>query len=215
MGEPMGFTGIEEAAAEERCSTNTKCDAAQLALARLREGNKAYLAADANDGDISTATIERLFEEGQSPFACVVSCADSRVVPEHIFMAGLGELFCIRVAGNVVGDMELASCAYAADHLHVPLIVVLGHTRCGAIEAAMEAADDCAHDAVSALAPLVAALSSAIGGETDPYEAGVANTNAAVRGIIEDSTIGKLVSAGKLSVCGAIYHTDSGEVEFL
>ena len=199
----------------------TRLDAT-AAFERLRAGNEAYLATDANDGDTSLATVKRLFEEGQAPFACIVSCADSRVVPEHIFMTGLGELFCIRVAGNVIGDMELASCVYAAEHLNVPLVLVLGHTHCGAIEAAIEAAEavETANEIqgkaeeADALAPLVGRIGAAIGDERDPYRASVANVESAIAAIERDGTIRHLENAG-LEVRGAIYHTHSGAVEFL
>lgn len=187
---------------------------ADEALARLRAGNEAFLCEHVNGGDVSLAAVRRLFEEGQAPFACIVTCADSRVVPEHLFMAGLGELFCIRVAGNVVGDMELASCLYAVEHLHTPLIVVLGHTHCGAIETAIEAAG-CPHAVdLGAVAPLVASVSAAIGDECDPYAASVANVRAGVRALVEDAGIAGLMRTG-LRICGAIYHTHSGCVEFL
>ena len=188
---------------------------AAAALERLRAGNEAYLQTGANSGDVSLATVRRLFEEGQSPFACVVSCADSRVVPEHIFMAGLGELFCVRVAGNVVGAMELASCIYAAEHLHVPLILVLGHTHCGAIEAAMEAAAGSAPAEDHAIAPLVGRIAAAIGDERDPYAASVANVRAALSALDADPVVAQLQSAGALVTRGAVYHTHSGCVEFL
>lgn len=194
--------------------TVTRLDADE-ALARLKSGNAAYLKADTNDGDTSLATIKQLFEEGQAPYACVVSCADSRVVPEHIFMTGLGELFCIRVAGNVVGNMELASCVYAVEHLRTPLILVLGHTHCGAIEAAMEAVAGEAPDPDDALEPLVATIASAIGTESDPYAASVANTRASMRALCSDPCIHALMDSHGLAVHGAIYHTHSGLVEFL
>ena len=184
------------------------------ALERLRAGNAAFLCEHVNDGDVSLAAVKRLFEHGQAPFACIVTCADSRVVPEHVFMAGLGELFCIRVAGNVIGDMELASCLYAAEHLHTPLIVVLGHTHCGAIEAAIEAGDCEGHGDASAIAPLVARISVAIGAEDDPYAASVANVRASLSALAADADIASLQESG-LRLQGAIYHTHSGEVEFL
>ncbi len=214
-GDAMDFTKFGDEATEGAHPSVVTQLSAQAAIERLRAGNEAYLSTDANDGDTSLATVKRLFEEGQAPFACVVSCADSRVVPEHIFMTGLGELFCIRVAGNVVGAMELASCVYAAEHLHVPLVLVLGHTHCGAIEAAMEAVEGAAPELGHALTPLVAAIAEAIGAEADPYAASVANTQAAVRAIGADPCIAELVAAGKLAVRGAVYHTHSGRVEFL
>ena len=106
--------------------------AAGEALQRLREGNRIYVEALDHERDLSPERIADLFENGQRPFACVITCADSRVVPEHIFMTGLGELFVIRVAGNVVGPIELASAVYACEHLHTRLLLVLGHTHCGA-----------------------------------------------------------------------------------
>ena len=111
---------------------------ADAALRRLVEGNRIYVEALDHERDLSPERIADLFENGQRPFACVITCADSRVVPEHIFMTGLGELFVIRVAGNVVGPIELASAVYACEHLHTRLLLVLGHTHCGAIKAALD-----------------------------------------------------------------------------
>lgn len=184
------------------------------ALERLRAGNAAFLSEHVNDGDVSLAAVRRLFEEGQAPFACIVTCADSRVVPEHVFMVGLGELFCIRVAGNVIGDMELASCLYAAEHLHTPLIVVLGHTHCGAIETAIEAAGHPQLPCEGAIAPLVSSVVTAIGPETDPYAASVVNVQAGLRTLEANSDIADLMGRG-LRLQGAIYHTHSGVVDFL
>ena len=101
---------------------------AEEALRRLVEGNRIYVEALDHERDLSQERIADLFENGQRPFACVITCADSRVVPEHVFMTGLGELFVIRVAGNVVGPIELASAVYACEHLHTRLLLVLGHT---------------------------------------------------------------------------------------
>lgn len=187
---------------------------ANEALERLRLGNEAFLREHANEGDVSLAAVKRLFEEGQAPFACVITCADSRVVPEHVFMTGLGELFCIRVAGNVIGDMELASCLYAAEHLHTPLVVVLGHTHCGAIETAIEVAGNPQLPCEGAIAPLVSSVVTAIGTETDPYAASVANVQAGLRTLAADSEIAHLVGQG-MRLQGAVYHTHSGVVEFL
>ena len=185
------------------------------ALERLREGNAAYLEADSNVGDISKKTVKHLFQKGQAPFACVIACSDSRVVPEHIFMTGLGELFTIRVAGNVVGPLELASSLYAAEHLHTKLILVLGHTHCGAIETGMECADAPTAEVAPALVPLVEQVNAAIGNERDPYRAAVLNVSAAVNALLADPDVSELVATDGVEVRGAIYHTHSGEVEFL
>ena len=190
------------------------------AIERLRQGNRAYLVSHENTGDISLDTVQRLFAEGQAPFACVVTCADSRVVPEHIFMTGLGELFTIRVAGNVVGNMELASVLYAAEHLGTKLVLVLGHTHCGAVEAGMElaaaaAAQNGAPDLPAAIRPLAEAVAAAIGSHRDPYDSALLNAQASAAAIEADPDIAHLVHDANLEVHVAIYHTHSGEVEFL
>ena len=151
---------------------SSELDASQ-ALTALKRGNARYLEASHAHGDISAGTIEHLFSNGQHPYAVIVSCADSRVVPEHLFMTGLGELFTIRVAGNVIDKAAMASIVYACSHLHVKLVLVLGHTNCGAIEAAMEGTHS------EALAPLTEPIARAIGGEKDPYVASALNVKAA------------------------------------
>lgn len=186
----------------------SELNAAQ-ALAALKRGNVRYLEANHAHGDISTGTIERLFSNGQHPYAVVVSCADSRVVPEHVFMTGLGELFTIRVAGNVIDKAAMASIVYACSHLHVKLVLVLGHTNCGAIEAAMEG------DHSEALAPLTQPIARAIGDEKDPYVASVLNVNAAICHIVGNGTLHTLMNNEGLEVHGAMYHTHSGVVDFL
>ena len=204
----------------------TSCLTAVGALEKLRAGNEEYRNAQHNRGDISQNKVEHLFKAGQAPFACIVACSDSRVVPEHIFMTGLGELFCIRVAGNVIGPMELASCLYAAEHLHTRLILVLGHTHCGAIETGMEMADALkaeeghgaptgAAAAQSAITPLAEQVIAAIGDERDPYRAAVLNVSAGLEALKASPEIAHLVAEEGVWVRGAIYHTHSGEVEFL
>ncbi len=182
---------------------------ARAALSRLAQGNRDYLSARKDDRNISAGRIRELFEGGQQPYAVVVACADSRVVPEHMFMAGLGELFVIRVAGNIVGPSELASAVYACDHLHSKLLLVLGHTHCGAIEAAM------AGEGHGAVAAVTGAITRAIGDERDPYVASVLNVRAAIDALAANAEIAHLVREEGLEIHGAIYHTHSGVVDFL
>ena len=108
------------------------------ALARLLEGNARYVESRAARPD---QTPERRAEVAtvQHPFALVLGCADSRVPPEIVFDQGLGDLFVIRVAGNVLDDQVLASIEYGVEHLHIPLVIVLGHERCGAVVATIDA----------------------------------------------------------------------------
>ena len=187
---------------------------AQDAIERLKAGNALFVKESTGAGDISQARVKRLSEEGQAPYACVVTCADSRVVPEHLFMVGLGDVFTIRVAGNVIGDMELASCVYAAEHLGVKLIVVLGHTQCGAVASALEVLEAGA-ELEGAMAPLLSCVCANVGGEHDPQAASVANLRAGVTAIEGDDDISHLVETAGLRVVPALYHTEDGTVEFM
>ncbi len=103
---------------------------------RLKDGNQKFAADKLEAKDFSAKKREEL-AKGQKPFAIVLTCADSRVVPELIFNQGLGDMFVVRVAGNIGDPFTLASIEYAVEHLHVPLIVVLGHEHCGAVGAAL------------------------------------------------------------------------------
>lgn len=177
------------------------------ALARLKEGNRIYVEALDHVRDLSPARIMDLFEHGQRPFATIITCSDSRVVPEHIFMAGLGEIFVIRVAGNVVGPVEAASALYACQHLHTRLLLVLGHTHCGAIKAALDGER-------GPMAPITQQIASAIGTETDPYQASVLNAEAAVQRLREEAALQRMEAEGALKIRAAIYHTHCGVVDF-
>ena len=178
---------------------------AQQALQRLKDGNAAYMRAEKNPGDISAALRAYTQEHGQQPYAVVVACSDSRVVPEHIFSAGLGELFVIRVAGNVMAEHQFGSVEYAAEHLGCPLLVILGHTNCGAVGAAI-------HDEPGGYVHfLTDEIRKAIGGETDDYRASCLNVK---RGVEITKKALPIASAG-LTVVGAVYHIGDGRVEFL
>jgi len=105
-------------------------------LSRLKTGNEHFASDNFGKKDIGASRREEL-AKGQHPFAAILSCADSRVPPEHVFDQGLGDLFVVRVAGNVTDPALLGSLEYAVEHLHVPVIVVLGHEECGAVKAAL------------------------------------------------------------------------------
>ena len=173
------------------------------ALQRLKEGNKIYINSAKGVGDISPEQRQYTWENGQKPCAVIVSCSDSRVIPEAIFSAGIGDLFVIRVAGNVVGDYELGSIEYAVEHLGCRLVVVLGHTGCGAVNAALGEN----HGYVKHITDQI---KRAIGRETDTVKASVLNVNQSVCKIKES-----LPDMNGLIVTGALYHTDSGVVEFM
>jgi len=116
-------------------------DPAADALARLKSGNATFVSNPESALPID-ASKRAVLAAAQTPFATVLSCADSRVPPEVIFHAGLGDLFVVRAAGNVTDRAILASIEYGAEHLHIPLVVVMGHESCGAVKAAMETPAD-------------------------------------------------------------------------
>ncbi len=187
-------------------------------VARLKAGNARFVAnpaeALANDADKRAA-----MAKGQSPFATILSCADSRVPPEVIFHAGLGELFVVRAAGHVADHSVLASVEYGAEHLHIPLVVVMGHEMCGAVKAAVET------PAGTSMGPNLDYLLKAI----RPAVARTAGQPAAVRlraAILEnvEETINDLLAkstvlrhlsdAGSIRLIGAYYALASGRVHF-
>ena len=162
-----------------------------------------------DEGDISPAVRLRTSREGQKPYAIVIACADSRVIPESIFSAGIGELFVIRVAGNVIDDHQLGSIEYAAEHLQSNLVVVLGHTGCGAVEAAIH------HDPSGFIKYITDEIRLAIGDETDPYRACCLNVEHSIKQISHALDIDHLRHGNNPAVIGAVYHIDDGHVEFL
>lgn len=174
---------------------------ASQALARLKEGNKVYINSDKSVGDISIEKRRDTSEHGQKPYAVVVGCSDSRVIPESIFSAGIGDLFVIRVAGNVIDNIQLGSIQYATEHLGCRLVVVLGHTGCGAVGAATHATD-------GYVKFITDQIKRAVGNETDAVKASVLNVKQSV------AKIQKLLCNADISVMGALYHTDSGAVDF-
>lgn len=179
------------------------------ALKKLKEGNQRYLDAKTNPGDISLLIRKKTSEEGQVPYAIVVTCSDSRVIPESIFSAGIGELFVIRVAGNVIDKYQLGSIEYAAGHLGSALIVVLGHSHCGAIDAAIGS------EPGGYVKFITDEIRKAIGEEKDEMRACCLNVKRSVSIINDSLNIQELGAQGGLKVCGAVYDIDSGKVEFL
>lgn len=190
-------------------SKDVKNLTAREALQKLQQGNEKYLGASTGEGDISPAIRKDTCENGQHPYAVVVTCSDSRVIPESIFSAGIGELFVIRVAGNVVNDFQIGSVEYAADHLGCKLVVILGHTHCGAVGAAIGG------HAEGFIQSITQEIKSAIGEETDDYKACCLNVKHSIERI--ESSLGIPAGGEKdgLKIAGAVYHIDDGHVEFM
>src|SRR6266699_4995151 len=185
-------------------------------ISRLKEGNGRYTNSNPQHPRQSSEERERL-TKSQHPFAIVLGCADSRVPPEIAFDQGLGDLFVVRVAGNVIDDQSLGSIEYAVDHLAVRLIVVLGHQRCGAVKAAKEtiAAKGKAPAHIQSLVTAIKpAVEATINGDLE------ATTEAKVKHVVEalrSSTplLKPKVDSGELQVIGGYYSLDTGAVSFL
>ena len=182
---------------------------ADEAIEKLKSGNMRYLLMNSNSGNVSAALRKFTYEHGQHPHAIIVTCSDSRVIPETIFSAGLGELFVIRVAGNVIDDHQLGSIEYAAGHLGSPVVVVLGHTHCGAVDAAINS------DQEGYIKFITDKIKAAIGDETDPYKAACMNVKECEKEIESSLEIQEVEHLEGLKVIGAMYHLENGIVDFL
>ena len=182
---------------------------ADEAKRRLIAGNQKYVAAKISSIDVSEEILINASRSGQKPYAIIITCSDSRVIPEAIFSAGIGDLFVIRVAGNVIESHQLGSVEYAAEHLGTGLIVVLGHDHCGAVDAAMN------HEPDGYIKYITDEIIKAIGDEKNEFKACCLNVRHSCEVIERSLKIQKDEKEFGLQVLGAIYHLDSGEVEFL
>jgi carbonic anhydrase len=188
---------------------------ADAVLAELKAGN-AHHVAKKYERPHQTAARQQALASNQSPHCAILTCADSRVPPEIVFDKGLGDIFDVRVAGNVAGDDETASLEYAAEHLHVPVIVVMGHTHCGAVSAALEGGT-----LPGKLPNLIALLRPAV--DQSAHEPGDRLDNTVrdnVVHVVEQLRTAKpvlsdLVAAGKLRIVGAVYSLETGKVNWL
>ncbi len=184
------------------------------ALDRLMVGNQRFVTAQRlNPHQDPTRRAE--VTAGQAPFAAILSCADSRVVPEIAFDQGIGDLFVVRVAGNLAITEDIASEEYAVGLLKVPLLVVLGHEKCGAVSAALEGGE-----LPGVIESLVFAIRPAI--EASKGESGDRLTNAIkanvrlqVQQLQASSVIASALAAGTLKIVGAYYDLDSGEIQLV
>ena len=171
-------------------------------VSRLLKGNKDYLNNSLNR-NISPERRTETSQNGQHPFAIIITCSDSRVIPEDIFNCGIGELFVIRVAGNVIGEQELGSIEYATEHLKCQLVVVLGHTKCGAVTSALS------EEGYGYVSYLLKPIKKAIGNEKDLQKAIKINAIAS-REIIKEK-----FNNSPIEVISMLYDIESGEVEIL
>ncbi len=178
----------------------------KLALERLIRGNHRFIKNDSLLRD-NTQMVEKSSAFG-SPYAVVLGCMDSRVPPELIFDVGLGEIFVVRVAGNVVGEDVLASVEYACAVINIPLLVVLGHTDCRAVISSGSVPP--ASAAIKSLFDRIGPFKSVSNGTDQPFVANVLNS---IQELRRSDCIALLEQKGKLKIVGALYHVTSGEVQ--
>ena len=180
---------------------------------RLKDGNKRFMA-DKLDGGLQNSSRRNDLTSGQDPWAIILSCADSRVVPELAFDSGLGELFVIRVAGNIANSSTIASIEYAVAHIGTPVIVVMGHQSCGAVTAAMGGGDN-GYNLNHLLAHITPAISAAGEGAsvTDVVKKNAELTVVEMQN--RSAIIRNAVESGKVKVVPAYYELSSGEVHFM
>lgn len=193
---------------------------ADEALQRLKAGNERFVSGRTHDDSRRPQVLASL-AKGQHPFATILGCSDSRVPPELLFDADFGDLFIIRVAGNVLGPSIAATLQYASAYLHTALFVILGHEGCGAVQAALaakfEGATHCERLSVL-LDDILPALD-----ELDPRSspddllnaATLANVRHTMRAIVDSPEGAASLAEGRIKIVGAICDLDSGHVQFL
>ncbi len=193
---------------------------ADEALQRLMAGNERFLRGDARAPSFRP---ERLADiaKGQRPFATLIGCSDSRVSPEHIFDVGLGELFVIRVAGNVISPEVVGSMQYAVSHLKTPLVIVLGHEGCGAVHAAVEVKYHGGHTLsriqklVDTIVPGLPEFDPAIPEEEFEARAVESNVRWTIHQVLESPEAKARQAEGRVKLVGAIYEIGTGRVRLI
>ena len=188
-------------------------------LTKLLDGNKRFVSGEHAKKDIGDKRRQEL-TKGQSPFATVITCSDSRVAPELIFDQGLGDIFIIRVAGNVVEPTTLGSIEYGVEHLHTPLLILMGHEKCGAVSATIDAKGKPEGNIGAILKKIMPAVKTAKAAKKDKDEtlqlAIQENVRNTYRDIMKNSKIvTEMVHEGKLKVIGAEYYLGTGKVEII
>lgn len=183
----------------------------------LIEGNNRFYSGNILMKDFSPPRRRELAQNGQHPFAVVVSCSDSRVPPEELFDQALGDLFVVRVAGNVITPVELGSIEYAVEHLKVPLIMVLGHEQCGAVTAAVEGGE---------LPGSIGAIAEKIKPAIDQVQDTTTTKEALIEKSVEQNVLNALTDIRRspiithalvenLKLYGGKYRLETGEVQWI
>jgi carbonic anhydrase len=192
---------------------------AEEALARLIAGNERFMRGEARFPTVQKEILAEL-AKGQRPYATIIGCSDSRVPPELVFDAGFGELFIVRIAGNVISPEIMGTLQYAAVHLHTPLFVVLGHEGCGAVQAALALRQGTVERSritrlLESIGPGLPEGNAALTPEAQLAAAVEANVRWSMRQLFETPEGQARIAEGVLKLVGAVYELTTGRVRFL
>ena len=212
------FTIATAVAALAEAASNISPDEA---LKMLTEGNNRFVTGQAHHPDQSAARRHQTAEQGQKPFAVVLACSDSRVPVEEIFDRGIGDIFVVRDAGNIATKTDIGSIEYAVDHLGSPLVMVMGHSGCGAVTETVQGGEappniKAIMDDIAPALAKVKAANPGLTGEALIAEVIKANVWQAMEDIFKNSPMMReKVKDGKVKLVGALYDIDSGKVSWL
>jgi carbonic anhydrase len=192
---------------------------ADEALARLVAGNERFVRGEARFPTVQKEILAAL-AKGQHPYATILGCSDSRVPPELIFDAGFGELFIVRVAGNVISPEVMGTLQYAGVHLRTPLFIVLGHEGCGAVAAALAARHGAREPSRIALLlenilPGLHNLPPELAPDEEMRNAVEANVRWSMHQLLETPEVKDRMVEGTMKLVGGVYELESGRVRFL
>lgn len=191
----------------------------EQALAKLMDGNQRYVQQQMTGVKLCAVPDRQKLAGSQAPYAIILSCSDSRVPPELVFDEGLGEIFVVRVAGNVVDPIILGSIEYAAEHLGSPLVMVLGHERCGAVKATVELKGEGQGNIGAIVSAIAPALKTAPKSDDKAQfvEGVVAENIKLVKGNLtaNSKVLAELVKENKLKIVTAKYDLDDGKVTLI
>ncbi len=195
------------------------------ALELLKEGNKHYIESTIDDAEININTRRKSIGEGQSPFAVILGCSDSRVPAELVFSQGLGDLFVVRVAGNIIAPSQIGSIEFACQNFGSRLVVVLGHSHCGAVKATVDSLLSSPGDISPNIASIVEEILPAVRPVVAEHkcddkdhlvhQAMRANIEQSVNGLETRSTVlSDMVNSKQIKIVGAEYCLETGVVDF-
>ena len=190
-------------------------------ISKLKEGNARFVTGSTIHPNLDKERLLNTAKDGQKPFATILACSDSRVPVEQIFDWGVGDLFVIKVAGNVADGDEIGSIEYGTEHLHTPVLLVLGHTKCGAVTAVVKG--DEVHGHIPALVDNIVPAATAVKEKHSNADEQIIinktiemNVFQSIKDVLTRSAIvSDLVKEGKLKIIGAVYDIETGRINWL